>query len=157
MAAMYAMRKGGPDPKKKGMTATISATRGGTQKKFIAGDMQGKHIVDRVTTPETGKSLGEHPAKTQTRMNAQASGKTSYSHGSKQEYSGRREHSSKPEFSAKISGKAHIPKLTPSVTPQPMKKKMKQTSGTPMKRRLPRVDYLQGKGYGRNKRTESGY
>jgi hypothetical protein len=155
MAKAIAMK--GPDPKKKGLSVNISATRGATKKTFIPGDMQGKHIIDRKTTHEHGRAMGEHPAKTQTRINAQAGGSTSYSHKGKSEYSGRHEHSSKPEFSATISGKPHIPKMKSSVTVIPKKKTSSGSGSGQMKRRLPRVDYLQGHGHGRNKRTESGF
>ena len=64
-------------------------------RKFIAGDYQDKPI-DRPTTMQLGKQLNENPAKTQTRMGAQAQGKTSYDFKGKKEYSGRVETTYKP-------------------------------------------------------------
>lgn len=52
---------------------------------------------------------------------------------------------SKPKMEGKLS-------VTPT-TPKQSAESIRQKSGTPMKRRLPRVDWLKGK----NKRTESGY
>jgi hypothetical protein len=73
----------------------------GTRDQYTPGDFQGK-IQDRPTTPELGKSLGEDPGKTKLRMDAQASGETSYTtSGGKKEYSGRIE--KKPTISTTIT------------------------------------------------------
>lgn len=66
------------------------------------------------------------------------------------------------QFSTELDFKPKIPKMVKpmpveSVKPSESKAKSKYSSGKGPKRRLPRVDYLQGKGYGRNKKTEAGH
>jgi hypothetical protein len=155
-------RNGDPDP--------VLKTTLKTKRTFVPGDFNppGKPVVDRETTPELGKKLGEPEAKTKARMSAQASGSPSYDYKGKKEYAGKYKNETKVELSTnKLPVKTEIKKVPmqqPSKsTSMTMKKTSSKKPGTQkkfkatMKRRLPRVEYLQGKGHGRNKRTEAGH
>ena len=145
-----------------GSSVSTSVAMGKPEKRFIPGDFNSKRPIDRSTTPAVGASLGENPAKTQARMSAQSEGKTSYNFGGKPEYSGRTETRRMPELSTSakvVPAKFKMSTSTPasSGTVSVTSKKLPSSGKMMKKRKLPRVPYFEGKGYGHNKRTESGH
>lgn len=80
-----------------------------TSSNFVPGDFQNKRH-DRSTSVALGRSMGEDPAKTHARMDAQAGGKTSYTTASgKKEYAGRIEHTSTPHLKTESTGPGGSP------------------------------------------------
>lgn len=144
----------GPGPKKK-KSVTLNFKMGQSKRSFKAADERtgaasyGKESMTK-STPEFVKT-------------AQKAGVDVAEHEGRPYRAGYTSITKEPDkFSISIE------KTTPNI-PKPKKgayetllnkqkmQEIHQKSGPGMKQRRPRVEYLQGHGYGRNKRTESGY
>jgi hypothetical protein len=168
-----------PDPKKKKGTTTQLVEPSATKRTlFRSQDYNKGKIHNRDTTPELGKSMREGVDKTLKRSRIQALGRAGKNIseaggkriGNKAVYDAGKgttglagefidlefdtpgyKHTLPPlEFSSHYENTKRKKDLTPA-------SEIRQKYGKGPKRRLERVSYLQGKGYGRNKRSESGH
>jgi hypothetical protein len=136
------------------------------KRKYIAGyyDDKNKSPLDEPTTEEQGRTLGEDPAKTRRRMQAQEAGEETYEWKGRKEYAGRYDRSEGVEPSPKVIPSPD-PKVTgglvvktwpkPTVDTPPARKDYGKASGKTHKRLPPTVKWLRGKDRGRGlqKRT----
>lgn len=138
------------DPEKKKSSVTLKFQRGKHKKSFQKADV-------RTGDPSYGKeSLTK--ATPEFISKAQKSGVDVVHHEGKAYRAGYETiHKTPDSHSVEIDSKPSIPKRAPSqmevMQTRQSTDNIRQKSGTPTKRRLPRVEWLKG----RNKKTEAGY
>jgi hypothetical protein len=173
-----------PKGPSKGTTSTLTPERTVKRTVFQPQDLATGTIQNRSTTPQMGKAIGERPTKTQKRIRVQSAGlagqdiaqaggyrignNAAYDEGAnKGELAGQFsdlefkipavEHTLPPlDFGFNLDVPTSTPTDNGNLNPTSASE-IRQRYGEEPKRRLPRVGYLQGHGYGRNKRSESGY
>lgn len=143
------------DPeKKKSSSVTLKFQRGRHKKSFAKADI-------RTGDPAYGAESKSKPTPEHV-IKAQKAGVEVAHHEGKAYRAGYETITKEPDrHSVEINNTPSIPKRAPSqmevMKTQASTEAIRQKYGKKEKRRLERVPYLQGHGYGRNKRTESGY